>query len=317
MTFKILYLHEGTGELGRLPDGGIVNIGGVAGTSFTVGGKPLMFADGTSTGGGGSGGITVNLQAAYDGGSGTINLSAGKDFIISALNQKIFEVDAETGRVTITGDLTVLGSSTVVEGTLANVDQVSINPPNGTTSGLLIEPLAGFTMSTDLVRIRTQHGGAPVFTIDAAGTTFVRQLTVGTTINGIDLGQFFAAFQQHIDGLNTIKHKAEEISVKGPLTNLSGANVQQVIESIDQKIGSGGGNTGGGTSNIKTHEHVQDEASQFWFITHNQQSMRPTVTIYDETFTQTFADEVKVIDPNTVRVTFSSPQAGRAIILLF
>lgn len=44
---------EKLGELGRLPDGGIINAGGVEGPNFTVGGKALIYADGTASDGSG------------------------------------------------------------------------------------------------------------------------------------------------------------------------------------------------------------------------------------------------------------------------
>lgn len=314
MTFKVVYLNEGTGELGRLPDNAIINAGGVSGQSFTVGGKPLLFADGTATDGSQGVVLNVTLQSAYDKSDGTINLSIGKDFTINALNQKIFQVDASTGRVTITGDLTVLGSSTVVEGTLANVDQVVINPPDGATSGLIIEPMVGVTMGTDIVRIRDSHAGPSVFTIDSNGNTLLKQLTVGGTINGIDLTQFYADFQAHVGGIG-LAHSADQISADTTgLQRISGSTVQEAIESIDTALEN---ISSGSNAVIKTYEHVQASALQVWFITHAQSSMRPTVTIYDEDYVQVFPDEMKVVDANTVRVTFGTAQAGRAIILLF
>lgn len=313
--YKLLYLNEATGEHGRLPDFAIVNAGGTVGPTFTVGGKPLLFADGTATDGSNTSVIAVSLQQVYDASSvATINLASGKDFTINALNQRIFQVDADTGRVTITGDLTVLGSSTVVEGTLANVDQVNINPPDAGTVGLIIEPMVGVTMGTDLVRVRATNGGQPVFTIDANGVTYLKQLVVGETINGIDLLQFYSDFQAHVNTPAPNKHAASEISVDdSSLSNIFGDDVQEVIESIDQKISTV---VSGGTA-IQTHEHVQASPNIVWFITHAKNSMRPTVTIYDGDNVQTFADEVKILDANTVRITFGSPMSGRAIILLF
>jgi hypothetical protein len=313
-VYKVLYLNEGTGEHGRLPDFGIINAGGVIGPTFTVGGKPLLFADGTTTDG--STGITLNvtLQSAYNASTnGTINLTSGKDFTISALNQKIFQVDADTGRVTITGDLTVLGSSTVVEGTLANVDQVVINPPNSGTTGLIIEPMVGVTMGTDLVRIRAQNGGQSVFTIDASGDTYLKQLVVAGTINGIDLLQFYSDFQAHLTA-PSIQHRADQVSVdESQLSNVNGSNVQEALESIDTTLGT----IASGGATVQAYEHIQNVPSVVWFITHAKNSMRPTVSVYDTDNVQTFADEVKILDANTVRIVFSTPQAGRAIILLF
>lgn len=313
MTFKVIYLNAGSGELGRLPDNAIINAGGVVGPHFTVGGLPLLFADGTTTDGSPGVNLQVTLQQVYDSSAvAAIDLTAGKNFSINALNQKIFQVDASTGRVTITGDLTVLGSSTVIDGTLANVDQVSINPPDASTSALIIEPMVGVVMGTDVVRIRSQHAGPAVFTIDSAGNTSLKQLAVAGTINGVDFTAFHNAFQTHI-GLGGTKHSADQISVDPTnFQNISGNDVQEVLESIDSAIGAGPG-----SGSILTHEHIQNTDATVWIITHGKGSMRATVTIYDVDYIQVYPDEVKVLDPNTVRVTFNTAQDGRAMILLF
>jgi hypothetical protein len=235
MSFKLIYLNLGTGEQGLLPDYGIVNIGGTIGPTFTVQGKPLLFADGTSTDGS-SASLLISLQGAYASSNpATINLTAGKDLVFNAVNNKAFQFNASTGKVTITGDLEVLGSSAVIEGVISNVDQVSIGAPNGTTSSLLIEPMVGVTMGTDLVRIRSVNGGPQAFTIDNLGNTFIRTLSV----NGIDFTTFYNAFSSHINPLG-IKHGANQISVT-PLVNLPGTDVQTVLEAIDTFIATGAG----------------------------------------------------------------------------
>lgn len=55
--FKPAVVIEGLGELGRLPDCAIINAGGTSGPTFTVGGRGLLFTDGTSSSG--SGGTTI------------------------------------------------------------------------------------------------------------------------------------------------------------------------------------------------------------------------------------------------------------------
>lgn len=231
MTFKLVYLNTITGELGRLPEFAIVDIGGTTGPTFTVDGKPLMFADGSTTDGSPSS-LTLSLQGAYNnsGAPATINLTSGRDLIFNALNSKVFQFNAATGKVTITGDLEVLGSSSVIEGTISSVDQISINAPTGTTSSLLIEPMPGVIMASDLVKIQNQYGGLPVFVIDALGNTFIRTLNVG----GVDFSTFYNAFTTHISSIG-IKHAAGQISVS-PLTNLPGTDVQTVLEAIDTFI---------------------------------------------------------------------------------
>lgn len=48
----LVYLVDELGELGRLPSGAVVNIGGVSGDKFTVGGKQVMLDGGNIPGGG-------------------------------------------------------------------------------------------------------------------------------------------------------------------------------------------------------------------------------------------------------------------------
>ena len=53
VVHKPAIVIEELGDLGRLPDGGVINAGGVQGPYFTVDGKALIFADGTATDGSG------------------------------------------------------------------------------------------------------------------------------------------------------------------------------------------------------------------------------------------------------------------------
>jgi hypothetical protein len=245
MTFKLVYLNTVSGELGRLPEFAIVDIGGAIGPTFTVGGKPLMFADGSTTDGSPSS-LSLSLQGAYNnsGFPATINLTSGRDLVFNALNSKAFQFNAATGKVTITGDLEVLGSSSVIEGTISNVDQISISAPAGTISSLLIEPMPGVMMTSDLVKIQNQNGGLPVFVIDALGDTIIRTLNVG----GIDFATFYNAFTSHI-AVSGIKHAASQISVAA-LTNLPGTDVQSVLAAIDTFITGGGAGGGGSVTSV-------------------------------------------------------------------
>ena len=48
--YKPVIVIEELGELGLAPDGGVINIGGVIGPNFTVGGKSVVLSDGTLSG---------------------------------------------------------------------------------------------------------------------------------------------------------------------------------------------------------------------------------------------------------------------------
>lgn len=304
--FKVLYLNEGAGEHGRLPDFGTTNMGGVMGPTFYVGGRPLLFADGTPTDGSGTPVLSITLQGVYNVSTpATINLSAGKNFTLNALNNKYFSIDASTGKVTITGDLEVLGASTVVEGVLANVDQVVINPPNPSSTALIIEPKVGVTMTQDLVMIKPLNAVAPTVRVDKDGN-----LIVSALLNGVNFTSFFNTMTAHVTTSPAIKHKAFEIQADGPFTNITGSNLEQNLASIDTQLSAVVGA-------IKTHEHVQALASAVWTIVHGKNSLRPTVTIYDTGNYQVLADEVRILDNNTIEVLFNTSMAGRAIILLF
>jgi len=68
------------------------------------------------------------------------------------------------------------------------------------------------------------------------------------------------------------------------------------------------------------YEYTQNSPALVWNINHNGNTLRATVTIYDtiaSPMTQILPDVVQVIDANNVRVTFASPQAGIALVILF
>jgi len=307
-AFNLIYLNSESGELGLVPDHGIANIGGVTGPIFTVGGRSLMFSDGTSSDGGGTGN-GIALQAVYSNSqTGAINLSTNKPFVLNALNNKFFSVDAASGKVTISGDLEVLGSSTVIEGTISNLDQLIINPPGSASTALVIEPLAGVSMTSNLVIIRSVSGGQPVFSIDGAGGTFIRSLNVGGDISllGLINGVSVSDLAAHLSSTG-IKHSAAQISAAGPFQKIVGDTVEQALVSIDAQL----------NGSIKTWEHIQTVAAVEWLINHNKNSRRPTVTIYDADDVQVLPDEIRIVDENAVLVKFNTAAVGRAIVLLF
>jgi len=221
VIFRVVYLNQESGELGRLPDLAIINAGGVVGPTFTIGGKGVLLDDGTSSSGTGVG---LTLQTIYDSSlTGVIGIVDSKPFIIS----------------------------------------------DGTTNLLTVDSTAG-TVS----------------------------------INGINFLDFYAEFSNHT-------HEAVEVSVAGPFNLLSGSNVEEVFQSVDALI------ENVATSDIKTFRYDQPVPTQSWIISHNKSSTNATVTLYDSTGEQMFADDIKIIDANTIQVSFNSLQSGFAVILLF
>lgn len=312
--YRPVFVVEALGEMARLPDGGIINAGGVAGPNFTVAGKPLLFADGTSTDGSPAANIHIDMQGAYTNSvsEAFVQFTSGKDLVFNALNNKQFRFDAETGLVTITGDLTVIGNMTAVINTVADVERISIRPVDGTIVPFIFEPVSGVIPTVDLFDVKAIYGGSSVFTIGPTGTTYIQTLNTGL-INGIDITALAQDLSDHENpAIQTIKHTGENISVDTQgLTNVSGTNVQEAIESIDSRLNSVAVN------GVHGVEHVQTVASTNWVINHNSSSERVQVTIWDSNNEMVFADSVRIIDANTLNITFSSHITGRAILMIF
>lgn len=308
--FKPAYVIEELGELGRTPDGAITNIGGTDYPYFTVGGRALLFADGSTTSP--TPGLGVNLQTTYDNSvSGNIDLAAGKNFVITALNGRRFVVDAATGAVTIDGDLSVLGATTVIEGTVQNTDSLNISMPLPTTVGFSITPSIGVTPVADLVNITNLFGGPAVFSISSAGVTSLANLVVAGTINGIDIAALDAALTAHLDAAPA-KHAAAQVTYsQGANVNVVGATVQAALDSIESAL------TSFSAAGVQGVEAVFATPSIIWNVPHNRNSRRVQVTVWDDADQILYADTVTIVDSNNVRVVFNTPATGRVILMIF
>jgi hypothetical protein len=317
MTIYKPIILDTDGVLSQLPDGSIINAGGTSSSTFTVGGRGLLFDDGTSTGIGNG----ITLQTVYNGsppaaGSANIALSASKDFSISntSASQVFFRVDAETGKVVITGDLEVMGSSTIIDTVVQDSDHWLISPKSATTTPLKIEPDVGVNPIVDLVTVRRTFGTAPVFRIDSAGNLIATQnLTVGGLINGVDVAALQTEVTDHLSAAAGSRHMADDVDIL-PITSLAGsANVQEALESLNTKVD----NIASVTNNTRGYEHVQLIASSSWAIAHNLNSRRAQLSIYDDQWEQIIPEKVALTGNNTALVTFSMPIAGRAVVVAF
>ena len=315
-VFNPIYLVDALGEYARIPDGAILNIGGVVGPNFTVGNKPLLFADGTSTDGSPVNSNAPDFQTIYGNSVGTafIDFTSGKDFILQAVNDNQFVFDADTGLVTITGDLHVLGEVTSVITSSVVTDRVIVNQTAGNYVPFYMEPIDGVTPVSDVVSIRISNGGIPVFSINAAGTTSVQDLLVVGTINGIDLADLQQDLTDHTDLTSTdIKHKASQISVdNSTLSPITGDNVQEALESIATSIANLTS-----IASVRGYEHTQLIAQTTWAIAHGQNTRRVQVSIWDSSDESIQPDSIVITSNNLITITYNTPVAGRAILMMF
>lgn len=317
MTIRKPLILDDDGVFATLADGEIINSGGTSSPTWTVNGRGLLFDDGTSTSGG-SGNTSQTLQTVYNNSNADfplIKLATGKDFTVAddTNNSIFFKVDAETGKVTITGDFEVLGSSSIINTVVQDSDHWLISPKDGSTTALNIEPDLGVVPFVDLLTVRKAFGSAPVFRIDASGNLFVTQnLFLDGLLNGVDVVQLHSDLNHHLAGDAGFRHLAEDVDIL-PIATLPGAsNVQEALEQLDSKIGTG--NSGG---QIFGYEHTQSVDAITWNIVHNGNTMRAQVTIYDTNMEQILPERVKIVDLNNITVTFTAPVSGRATVILF
>ena len=239
-VFYPLYV-DATGQYRRIPAGSILDIAGIYSSNFTVGGKAIMFADGTSS----SGQPAINLQLVYDytsaeNGAAKIKLTAGKDFAIcNAAGDPFIEVDAETGKVTINGEMSVISSIVKFLGAYQEFDHINVLSNTGAKTALLIEPKSGVTFTTDPVRIRSSAVGPVDFSINTQGQTYIRDLIVDNIdvnlIDGID----FEGIKSHLSNVELpFKHFASEVQyIPTVSTQLIPADgITNVAEALDTLI---------------------------------------------------------------------------------
>jgi hypothetical protein len=64
-------------------------------------------------------------------------------------------------------------------------------------------------------------------------------------------------------------------------------------------------------------EFIQTSPSLIWNINHNGGTKRIQITIYDMSDNVILSDGISLIDNNNLTITFSQPQDGRAILIMF
>jgi len=312
LILKPIYLDD-EGVFARLPDGALINASGVFGPIFSVGGKSVALSDASAALPGEEG---ITFQKLYTENAKyrpvAFQLQVGKNFAINdADNSPVFYIDAETGKVTITSDLEVLGETSTVNTTITDTDSFLISPAASSTTALRIEPDAGVTPIVDIFTIRRTFGSPAVFKVDKDGNVIATQnLTVNGLINGINLSQLKTTADQHYAGTGS-RHTASQIDITA-IPSLSGATtVQTALVALVDNV----------TADIATksvgYEHTQSTASNVWVVNHNKQTRRVSVVVYDDQWEQVIPGSVKLTDLDTVTITFGSAMAGAAILTTF
>jgi len=211
-----------TGQYGRIPSSALLDISGIYSPNFTVGGKPIMFADGTAS----DGSSQLDFQSVYFhsravNGAARISLQPGKDFAIcDAEGNSYIEVDAATGKITIHGEMAVVSAIAKFEGAYQEFNHLNILSTDGSRTALLIEPKPGVQFLTNPVQISTNSGGPIDFSINAQGQTYIRDLIVDSIDANLIDGVDFGAISSHLSPeASPYKHFASEIEFNPSIGN--------------------------------------------------------------------------------------------------
>jgi hypothetical protein len=346
-VFSPLYLDRKRGFATGVPANAILDIGGVVGPGFTVGGRPLLFADGTSSNGGTA--SFISLQSSYESSStannpAVINLIAGRDLIIDSPSGPgvSFKIDSITGAVTIGGDLIVEGTHTYVNSTTTQSSNIRLSAQSVTQPALWIGPGSNDSSPTaDLLLVTVVPGSMDyaALRIDSAGTTYtttlkvLSDLTVSGKINGIDLAALSSQLTNHIFVSNSYKHLAKEINLTpGTFTNLGPGiirSVQTVLEYLDNSINNSNAqvaslhvdvdNLQSQINGITLSEGGESQAGftytahepiTEWVISHNKNTKNLMFLVFDESGFMIQPNTAQIADSNTVIMKFGAPQAG-------
>lgn len=343
-----------SGQYRRVPSDGILDIAGTFSSNFSVGGKAIMLADGTSS----DGNSSLDLQTAYihsipTDGIAKISLSPGKDFAIcDAVGNPFIKVDSVTGKITIAGEMSVISSIVKFLGSYQEFDHLNVLSNDGLKPSLLIEPKAGVSFVVDPVRVRTNNSGPVDFSINNQGQTYIRDLIVDN-IDGIDFDSIVA----HLSAIQSPnKHFGSEILYEPTYTDSSivlfagSVSVSEAVDSIIDKFtlkiksieSSIETILAGEVSELGLIARVNDLETQVasinstlstihsasvigidfqqqvnqsvWTIHHNTGSNLIQFTVYDQDNRILIPDDAFPLDINTFVIVFGNGQLGRAVL---
>jgi hypothetical protein len=322
-TLNPIYI-DATGNYHRASDGAILNIGGVVATNFTVNGKGILFADGSSSEGPGS--SLLDLQNTYNlsenvNGFAQIKLAPQKGFALVSSDSvpvKFFTVSAD-GEIRLKNNTVIEGLTTKFVSQYLEADHWNIKSSNGSKTSLFIEPAPDVTFTTDVVRIKSRASGPTDLSINHEGDTYIRSLTF-ETIEGPAISSIYMQLTDIRNTLDTLEiPSSEEIEQLQNNLDLLGAQIveinntaaelNEVIDEIESAISELN------ATGIKGFKYSQNVPSMNWVIQHNGDANAVQYSVFDENGVSILCDEAKRIDNNTFSISFTAPQRGHAVLM--
>lgn len=319
--------YDGINE--EIPDGAIVNIGGTACSNFTVGGVAVVLANGSASDGSA---FNITLDSVYHREDGNehaiVSMEAGRDVIFRAANGNDVRINSATGDVLISGALTVVGESTVVESGVTDYDHILLSPKSGNTIPLKIRYDGSGMPWSSYMEIYDNEKARPIFYVDRSGSTYVEslELPVGGLVDGVDISELNSEFLSHSHNANQITVTNENPDVNSVQEYLDFLNVSVNIDTQNiENLQSGIADLRDEVSRIQIDQAVEPVGTSFdfpeehvvWTINHGKNSRNFTMTLFDTSGSMFMPDRVLIIDGNTIEIRMTRPVSGFANLIFF
>jgi len=197
-----------------------------------------------------------NQTAPDTSSSASIVLNNNKNFRIYSENGSsvYFEVNAQTGLVSVAGDVNISGSTSVINSTVIDEDHLLLSPSSASTIALQINPETNLT--SNAIQVAVTNNGPSVFTVGPSGTTTIATLSVsgtltsiGNTLLGDTSGSTVKTYNNTLDDgsgnvsiigtLNASTVTTPTLTVTGNtlLANSSGATLKTFHNTLDDGTG--------------------------------------------------------------------------------
>jgi len=236
-----------------------------------------------------------------------IKLATDKDFRIvdDSDNTVFFQIDSETGKVSITGDLEVTGTTTTIESTTTEVDHIKVSAGAAGTVGIEVRPDAGITPTASAIAYYGSNAAAtPVFSVDKDGNIV---LADNLTVDGVDVSAFKSAYDTFVADLataDTAAKGANMVAIQDANSHFTATTVEGALDELYAAV----------TAATSFEYDGTATAAASHTVTHNLNQRVLQVVVLDEDYKVVIPDEITYTSTSALTVTFSEATKCRVYV---
>lgn len=235
-----------------------------------------------------------------------IKLTTDKDFRIvdDSDNTVFFGVDSETGKVTISGDLEVTGTTTTIDSTTTKVDHMKISAGAAGTVGLEIRPENGITPTANAIAYFVSNGAAsPAFSVDSNGNIVLADTL---TVDGVDVSVFKSSYDTFVADLGTAAASkgANMVAIQDANSHFTAETVEGALDELYTAV----------TAATSFEYDGTTTAAASHTVTHNLGQRVLQVVVLDENYEVVIPDTITYTSTSALTVTFSEATKCRVYV---